>query len=85
MLGRVVATPGAFDVAAETGVAMADLLDRHVRGDWGEMDAHDRRANDRAVRDGGRIFSSYGTGAQRLWVITEADRSSTTVLRPEDY
>jgi hypothetical protein len=82
-LGTIVATPGAlldFNPAL-----IADLLTRHATGDWGEMDAHDRRENERSIRDGFRIFSSYDTPRGRAWVITEADRSSTCVLRPEDY
>jgi hypothetical protein len=59
---------------------------RHARGDWGDVDAHDKRANDAAVKQGTRIVSAYvlddGT---RVWIITEADRSSTTILLPEEY
>jgi hypothetical protein len=82
-LGVVVATPGAL---LDFGPAlMAELLARHAAGDWGDLDAHDRRQNERALKTGARIFSAYETPAGRAWIITEADRSSTCVLRPEDY
>ncbi len=74
-LGTIVATPGAL---LDFGpVLIADLLCRHAVGDWREIHAHDRRENERAVREGYRIFSAYVTPAGRAWVITEADRSST--------
>ena len=82
-LGVVCATPGAI---LELGPALiAELLGRHASGDWGELGAFDRRENELAVREGLRIFSAYETPSGRAWVITEADRSSTTVLLPEDY
>jgi hypothetical protein len=68
------------------GVMPSDLLRSHVTGDWGEIDPEDAAENELAVRVGNlRILSSYGRGDARLWVITEADRSATTTLRPEDY
>jgi hypothetical protein len=67
-LGRVVATPGAFEV----GFNARNLLGRHAAGDWGDVDAQDRRANDLAVKTGARIVSAYGEGRRRLWVITDA-------------
>jgi hypothetical protein len=82
-LGTIVATPGAV---LDFGPALiAKLLTRHAKGDWGNLDAHDRRENERSVREGFRIFSAYDTPLGRAWVITEADRSSTCILRPEDY
>jgi len=60
-------------------------LGRHVRGDWGDVDAEDRAANDRALREGTRVLSSYRAGGVKFWVITEADRSATTVLLPSEY
>ena len=82
-LGVVVATPGAI---LDFGpVLIAELLGRHAEGDWGEMDAHDRRENERAVREGYRVFSAYDTPAGRAYVITEADRSSSCILLPSDY
>jgi len=86
-LGRVVATPGAIAVMVCAGINAAELLDRHVRGDWGDVPAEDARENELALREGFRILSAYGdeTRGERLWIITEADRSVTTILRPEDY
>jgi hypothetical protein len=88
-LGRVVATPGALAVMERSTVSAGDLLRRHVTGDWGDIHPGDVGLNEQALRDGDRIFSVYGSEAEgrddRLWVITEADRSATTILRPEDY
>lgn len=82
-LGRLVATPGALELIGH--LEAFPYLQRHASGDWGDLDGHDRRANDRALRVGGRIFSAYETPAERLWIITEADRSSTCVLLPREY
>lgn len=60
-------------------------LRRHASGDWGDLCPEDTLANDEALEQGGRLLSSYGQGKHRFWLITEADRSSTTVLLPEDY
>ena len=60
-------------------------LRRHASRDWGDLCPEDTLANDTALRQGGRLFSAYGHGQHRFWVITEADRSVTTVLLPEDY
>jgi hypothetical protein len=85
-LGRVLLTPGAIEVLNASGQSPWLFLARHLRGDWGDIDAEDKRLNDEAVRDGSRIFSSYkaATGA-KLWVITEADRRATTILLPGEY
>ncbi|MDQ3637266.1 MAG: hypothetical protein M3426_04630 [Actinomycetota bacterium] len=80
-LGRIVATPGAI----ELDVDLAGLLARHASGDWGDLGAFDRRENDRALKTGERLFSAYDTPAGRVWIITEADRSSTCVLIPSEY
>ena len=82
-LGVVCATPGA--ILALGPALIAELLGRHASGDWGDLGAFDRRENELAVREGLRIFSAYDTPCGRAWVITEADRSSTTVLLPEEY
>ncbi len=83
-LGRVVATPGALEVLAPEETLV--LLRRHASGDWGEVDAHDRRANNRALKDGTRILSAYTLhGGEKVWIITEADRSSTCLLLPSEY
>lgn len=60
-------------------------LRRHASGDWGDLCPEDTLANDDALRQGGRLFSAYGQGEHRFWVITEADYSATTVLLPDDY
>jgi hypothetical protein len=54
-------------------------------GDWGDLDCHNRRANERALRDGARLLSAYDTEAGRVWIVTEADRSTTTVPLPSEY
>lgn len=90
-LGQVVGTPGAIAILEQHGIQPVDLLSRHVRGDWGDLDRHDHLANNLAVMDGSRIFSSYVIGVrEKIYVITEATsdsgiRASTCVLRPEDY
>ncbi len=85
-LGLVVATPGALELLGATQTEAVVLLSRHVTGDWGEVDAHDRRANNQALRDGTRLLSSYPVGeGRKVWIITEADRSSTYMLLPEEY
>jgi hypothetical protein len=83
-LGRIVATPGALEVLAPEEPII--LLQRHQSGDWGEVDGHDQRANNRALEDGTRILSAYvAARGERVWVITEADRSSTCILLPSEY
>ena len=62
------------------------LLARHLSGQWGDLDAHDQQANDAALRDGSRLLSAYTLDdGTRIWVLTEADRSSTCVLLPSEY
>ncbi len=84
-LGRVVATPGALKLLAIARQDPAALLSRHQAGDWGEVPAEDAKENDLSVQAGFRILSSYPVGDHRLWIITEADRSSTCVLRSDEY
>ena len=84
-LGRVVATPGALKLLLEAGGHPFDYLARHATGDWGELCAFDRRQNEIALRDGYRVLSSYDVLAGRVWITTEADRSVTTILLPEEY
>ena len=85
-LGRVVATPGAIGLLQANCQSPVELLERHVRGDWGDLTPDDWELNDAALGDGGRILSAYRmhSGA-KLWIITEADRSSTCILLPEEY
>ena len=89
-LGRIVATPGALALLEKHGVDPVSLLRRHVRGDWTDMDPSDRTANANAVKDGGRVFSSYLVNKERVWVISEAInedgvRHSTAILQPSEY
>ena len=84
-LGRIGATPGALQVLTEAGEDLRLLLARHASGDWGDLDEDDRRENQRSLRYGWRILSSYSVGEERIWIITEADRSVTTILLPEEY
>jgi hypothetical protein len=86
-LGQVVATPGAMETLEELGVTPLSLIDRHISGDWSDMDAEDQEANRQAIKNGSRVFSSYRFPPDdtKIWVITEADRSSTTILLPEEY
>ena len=83
-LGPIVATPNALSQLTQLEILRA--LQRHQTGDWGDVDEEDRQANDRALHEGTRLFSVYhsATGI-KFWVITEADRSATTFLLPEDY
>jgi hypothetical protein len=86
-LGTVVATPGAIAALLANGLSPAELLVRHSLGDWGDLEPDDRRANDQSLLNGTRLLSSYALpdGETSLWVITEWDRSSTTILLPEEY
>jgi hypothetical protein len=82
-LGQVVTTANA-SLRLSTEEVMSALR-RHACGDWGDLPPEDALANNAALRDGSRLFSAYGDGENRFWVITDADRSVTTVLLPEDY
>jgi hypothetical protein len=84
-LGRLVATPGALASLTAAGENPVGLLTRHQSGDWGAVVPEDWRANDRDLREGGRLPSAYDVRGFRLWLITEADRSATTILLPEEY
>jgi hypothetical protein len=91
-LGQIVATPGALDACPS--MHMLACLARHARGDWGHVCPSDKEANNEALQDGGRLLSAYpldpskpckGHGENCLWIITEADRSATTFLLPDEY
>ena len=83
-LGQIVATPNALAQLAQPDITLA--LSRHITGDWGELDEHDRQENELSLREGYRLLSAYqATNGTRFWIITEADRSVTTILLPEDY
>jgi hypothetical protein len=84
-LGHVVATPGALEVLDQQAVNASTLLARHVSGDWGTVPEEDAQQNLLSVSNGNRILSSYPVGDERIWIVTEADRSSTTLLLPEEY
>jgi hypothetical protein len=84
-LGRVVATPGALKLLTEAWANPFEYLARHATGDWGDICAFDSRQNEIALREGYRVLSSYEVPAGRVWIITEADRSVTTILLPEEY
>lgn len=79
------ATPGALDLLDRTGTNAAVVLVRHQRGDFGTVGAEDVQSNKDAIINGSRILSAYVLGGERVWIITEADRSSTTLLLPEEY
>ncbi|MGE3310699.1 MAG: hypothetical protein AB7O66_12075 [Limisphaerales bacterium] len=83
-LGTIVATPNALE--AVNGEDMHLALQRHARGEWGDCCPEDRVANEEALKDGARLFSVYyDRRGTKFWIITEADRASTTILLPEDY
>lgn len=92
-LGQLVATPGAVQTLEEFGVAPLTLIKRHVSGDWGDLCRADKQENELALTQGFRIMSSYalsrqaetGSHVATLWIITEADRSSTCILLPSEY
>jgi hypothetical protein len=85
-LGSIVATPGAVEALNRVGDNPATFLRRHVTGDWGDLDEHDRQENELSVREGFRLLSAYALrDGTKIWVITEADRSTTTILLPAEY
>ena len=84
-LGRLVATPGAIDLLRSAGEDLLPaLLERHRSGDWGEVPPEDARENEVSVRYGFRILSSYRVAGERIRVVTEADRSATTLVLPSE-
>jgi len=83
-LGRIVATPNALGKLTPEDILVA--IQRHQAGDWGDVDEEDRRENDLSLKEGFRLLSVYHSkNGTKFWIITEADRSVTTVLLPEDY
>jgi len=83
-LGHIVSTPNALSQLSQEDILMA--IRRHQSGDWGDLDSEDKAANDRALVERTRVFSVYRSAlGVKFWLITEADRSVTTVLMPEDY
>ena len=96
-LGQVCITPNVLAVLERLNIRPITLLQRHLQGDWGELDPEDIEANEEALREGYRLLSCYRLPLQsdanetgttegvKVWIITEADRSITTLLLPEDY
>ena len=83
-LGNLLATPGALALVDDVTDFQAAVL-RHQCGDFGDVPTEDWQANEKALEDGGRILSSYKINRQTVWIITEADRAATTILRPSEY
>jgi hypothetical protein len=85
-LGQVVATPGAVEALEQNRQSPTTFLRRHIRGDWGELDEHDQAENEFSLGNSLRLLSAYTLKDRtRIWIITEADRSVTTILLPEEY
>jgi hypothetical protein len=85
-LGQIVATPGALAALKKAGQRPGEFLTRHVNREWGDLDDEDRKENEYSLEHGFRLLSTYRTNAgDRLWIITESDRSATTILLPEEY
>ncbi|MGA2440209.1 MAG: hypothetical protein ABSH08_04585 [Tepidisphaeraceae bacterium] len=85
-LGKIVATPGALAAMVKSGDSAQDLIKRHANGDWGEVCETDQRLNDQALVEGARLLSAYKLrDGVTLWIISEADRSATTFLLPDEY
>ncbi len=84
--GVIVATPDALSLLSRYGKMPSEYLVRHLSGDWGDLDAFDKRENERAIKTGARLFSAYAVSPlNTLWIITESDRTSTCLLLPEEY
>ena len=85
-LGQIVSTPGALEAIAGSNQLPGAFLDRHSASDWGDVCQEDKELNDEAIIEGSRVLSAYKTAnGVKIWVITEADRSSTCILLPEEY
>ena len=85
-LGQLLATPGALDALERAEQSYLEFLLRHASNDWGEVCPEDWQANDDALKEGTRLLSAYRTAkGERIWIITESDRSCTTLLLPDEY
>ena len=92
--GQIVATRGVYDLACENSdfaQFIQKSLNRHDKGDWGDVDEEDKQTNDQALKQGTRLLSAYNddrfpkNGVATIWIITEVDRSATTILFPDEY
>jgi hypothetical protein len=84
--GQIVATPGALALLEEAKRTPLEFIFRHLRGDWGDLCEEDKTENELSLKYGFRLMSSYEvTNTEKLWIITEADRSVTTLLLPMEY
>lgn len=86
--GSIAATPAALAALEKANVTGFPYLARHLAGDWGDMDEHDKKENDYSLGKHLRLFSAYNlpdSNNGKIWIITEADRSATTILLPGDY
>jgi hypothetical protein len=82
----MLATPGALDAIASSGDDPLDFLFRHLDGDWGELSPEDIAENELSLREGFRLLSAYSLrDGSKIWIITESDRSATTILLPDEY
>jgi hypothetical protein len=85
-LGRILATPGALEALEVANQNPSEFLKRHVNGDWGEVSGHDKQENEFSLMEGLRLLSAYTlSDGTKIWIITEADRSATTLLLPSEY
>jgi hypothetical protein len=84
-LGQVVSTPAALDILEQSDSSARQLLAQHQSGNWGTISEDDQQVNEEALESGDRILSAYRVEGTKLWIITEADRSSTTLLLPDEY
>ena len=86
VLGQTFITPGAEEALQIAGQTATEFLRRHMSGDWGDLSDDDVRENEFSLKEGLRLLSAYQTGkGQKIWIITEADRSATTILLPSEY
>ena len=92
--GQVVSTRGVYDLANQNpdfATFIQKSFNRHIKGDWGDVDDEDKQTNDQALKQGTRLLSAYNddrfpkNGVATIWIITEADRSATTILFPDEY
>ena len=92
--GQIVASRGVYDLAYQNpdfAQFVQKSLNRHVKGDWGDVGGEDKQTNDQSLKQGTRLLSAYNDdrfpkyGVATIWIITEADRSATTILFPDEY